>query len=156
MKSNLFRIVKRALLKRCGSETASRIPWRHSIATRPCEFLNFLFSLARDVRWQLQISSSRTPRRTLSPEELQNVKIWIICDAHQAEFLEDYCALQENKPIPKRSCLIKLTPKIDEDDLIRCDGRLHFEGFLPYDMRFPTIYKGGFHLLWKSLDLFVV
>jgi len=80
---------------------------------------------------------------SLSPEELQNGEIGIVCDAQQEEFSEEYCALQENKPIPKKSCLIKLMPKIDEVGLIRCDGRLQFAEFLPNDMRFPIILPRG-------------
>jgi len=93
--------------------------------------------LARVVAWVLRFvancrSYSQERRKgSLSPEELQNADIRIICDAQQEEFSEEHCALQENKPIPKKSCLIKLTPKVGEDGLIRCDGRLQFAEFLP-------------------------
>ena len=75
--------------------------------------------LTRVVAWVLRFvancRSHRQERRkgSLSPEELQNAEIRIIRDAQQEEFSEEYRALHENKPIPKKSCLIKLTPKID-------------------------------------------
>ena len=105
--------------------------------------------LTRVVAWILRfVANCRSHRQgrwkgSLSPEELQNAEIRIIRDAQLEEFSEEYRALQENKPIPKKSSLIKLTPKIDEDGLIRCDGRLQFAEFLPYDMRFRIILPRG-------------
>jgi len=105
--------------------------------------------LTRVVAWVLRFvancRSCRQERRkgSLFPEELQNDEIRIIRDAQLEEFSEEYRALHENKPIPKKSYLIKLTPKIDEDGLIRCDGRLQFAEFLPYDMRFAIILPRG-------------
>ena len=105
--------------------------------------------LARVVAWLLRfVANCRSyiqERRkgSRSPEELQNAHIRIICDAQQKEFSEEYCALQENKPTPKKSCLKNLTPKVDEDGLIRCDGRLQFAEFLPYSVRFPIILPRG-------------
>ena len=39
--------------------------------------------------------------------------------------------------------MIKLAPRLDEESLIRCDGRLRFAEFLPFDMRFPIILPRG-------------
>ena len=39
--------------------------------------------------------------------------------------------------------MIKLNPCTDEDGIIRCDGRLKFADFLPYDTRFPIILPRG-------------
>ena len=126
---------------RPGSEDCK---WR----LHPSNWSSWL-KLTRVVAWVLRFvancRSHRQERRkgSLSPEELQNAEIRIIRDAQQEEFSEEYRALQENKPIPKKSCLIKRTPKIDEDGLIRCDGRLQFAEFLPYDMQFPIILPRG-------------
>ena len=125
---------------RPGSEDCK---WR----LHPSNWSSWL-KLTRVVAWVLRFVAncrSRQERRqgSLSPEELQNAEIRIIRDAQQEEFSEEYRALHENKPIPKKSCLIKLTPKIDEDGLIRCDGRLQFAAFLPYDVRFPIILPRG-------------
>ena len=125
---------------RPGSEDCK---WR----LHPSNWSSWL-KLTRVVAWVLRFVAncrSRQERRkgSLSPEELQNAEIRIIRDAQQEEFSEEYRALHENKPIPKKSCLIKLTPKIDEDGLIRCDGRLQFAEFLPYDVRFPIILPRG-------------
>ena len=47
------------------------------------------------------------------------------------------------KPIPQKSQLIKLSPCIDEDGVIRCDGRLRFAEFPLYDTRCPIILPRG-------------
>ena len=55
--------------------------------------------------------------------------------AQREAFREEYAALSLGKPIPQKSQLIKLNPCIDEDGVIRCDGRLRFAEILPYDTR---------------------
>ena len=104
--------------------------------------------LTRVVAWVLRFvancRSHRQERRkgSLSPEKLQNAEFDLSVMLSKKNSPE-YRALQENKPVPKKSCLIKQTPKIDEDGLIRCDGRLQFAEFLPYDVRFPIILPRG-------------
>ena len=98
---------------RRGSEDCK---WR----LHPSNWSSWL-NLTRVVAWTLRFvancRSHRQERRkgSLSPEELQNAEIRIIRDAQQEEFSEEYRTLQENKPFPKKSSLIKLTPKIDDD-----------------------------------------
>ena len=105
--------------------------------------------LTRVCAWVLRFvqncRSSRQERlsESLSPEEIENAEILIILEAQQAAFTEEYLALQENKWISKKSRLRTLVPLLDEDGLIRCDGRLRFAEFLPYDMRFPIILPRG-------------
>ena len=105
--------------------------------------------LTRVFSWVLRfVNNSRSAneeraRGPLSPEEVENTQRRIIREAQQAEFTEEYHDLQENKPISKKSRLIKLAPRLDEESLIRCDGRLRFAEFLPFDMRFPIILPRG-------------
>ena len=61
---------------------------------------------------------------------------------HEA-FHDEYTALSSEKPIPKKSHLIKLNPCIDEDGVIRCDCQLKFADVLQYDTRFPIILPRG-------------
>ena len=63
--------------------------------------------------------------------------------AQREAFRDEYAALSLGKPIPQKSQLIKLNPRIDEDGVIRCDGRLKFAEFLPYDTRCPIILPRG-------------
>ena len=105
--------------------------------------------LTRVCAWVLRfVENCRSPHQerlseSLSPEEIENAEILIILEAQQAAFTEEYRALQENKLISKKSHLKTLVPLLDEDGLIRCDGRLRFAEFLPYDMRFPIILPRG-------------
>ena len=105
--------------------------------------------LTRVCAWVLRfVQNCRSFRQerlseSLSPEEIENAEILIIREAQQAAFTEEYHALQENKLISKKSRLKTLVPLLDEDGLIRCDGRLRFAEFLPYDMRFPIILPRG-------------
>ena len=105
--------------------------------------------LTRVCAWVLRfVLNCRSPRQerlseSLSPEEIENAEILIIREAQQAAFTEEYRALKENKLISKKSRLKTLVPLLDEDGLIRCDGRLRFAEFLPYDTRFPIILPRG-------------
>ena len=38
-------------------------------------------------------------------------------------------------------------PKLDDDGLLRCDGRLCYAEFLPYDNRFPVVLPRGSWLM---------
>ena len=55
----------------------------------------------------------------------------------------EFSAIQRNRALPKNSRLLKLTPKLDHDGLLRCDGRLQYAENLPYDVRFPIILPRG-------------
>ena len=86
--------------------------------------------LTRVCAWVLRfLQNCRSPcqerlSESLSPEEIENVEILIIREAQQAACTEEYRALQEKKLISKKSRLKTLVPLLDEDGLIRCDGRL--------------------------------
>ena len=67
----------------------------------------------------------------------------IIEEAQKESFPEKYRALTSEKPISESSKIIKLTPRLDEDGIIRCDGRLQYTQFLPFDVRFPIILPHG-------------
>lgn len=125
-------------------------PWPHQCKWRlhPSNWSSWL-RLTRVCSWIVRfVNNCRSPdqechRGPLSPEEVEHAQIRIIREAQQAEFPEEYHDLSKNKPISKKSCLTKLSPRMDEDGLIRCDGRLRFPEFLPYDMRFPIILPRG-------------
>ena len=79
----------------------------------------------------------------LQPEEIKGAEEEIVRLAQRQAFRDGYAALSSGKPIPKKSQLIKLNPCIDDDGVIRSDGRLKFANFLPYDTRFPIILPRG-------------
>ncbi|PFX18078.1 EGF-like module-containing mucin-like hormone receptor-like 1 [Stylophora pistillata] len=86
---------------------------------------------------------NRNESMELLPEELKDPEGEMVRFAQRNAFCDEYTALSSGKPIPKKSQLIKLNPCIDDDGVIRSDGRLKFAGFLPYDTRFPFILPRG-------------
>ena len=79
----------------------------------------------------------------LTPEEIQNIEVQVIRAAQREDFAEEFSAIQANRALPKKSRLLKLTPKVDPDGLLRADGRLQYAENLPYDVRFPVILPRG-------------
>ena len=72
-------------------------------------------------------------------EELEDAETQIIKYAQMEGFPDEYGALDDKKSLPKKSKLMKLNPKVDDDGVLRCDGRLKYAENLPYDVRFPEI-----------------
>ena len=54
-------------------------------------------------------------------------------------FPEEYSALLKEKKLPTQSKLLGLSPRLDEDKIMRSDGRLKYAEFLPYNMCYPII-----------------
>ena len=105
--------------------------------------------LTRVSCWVIRFITNCRARREdrivgpLTPEEIQNIEVQIIRDAQRTDFAEEFSAIQRNRALPKRSRLLKLTPKVAHDGLLRCDGRLQYVENLPYDVRFPIILPRG-------------
>ena len=97
----------------------------------------------RRVLLNMRRRDNRNARMELLPEEIKDAEEEIVRLAQREAFCEEYTALRSGKPISKKSQLIKLNPCIDEDGIIRCDGRLKFADFLPYDTRFQIILPRG-------------
>ena len=75
----------------------------------------------------------------LLSEELKRVEVQIIHHTQVIGFTDEWKALSCGKTLPSSSKLLGFQPQLDEDGLIRSDGRLKHAEFLPYDMRFPII-----------------
>ena len=75
----------------------------------------------------------------LGCQEIADTEIEIIKKAQQEAFHEDHNALVKQKALPTNSKLLSLKPVLDEDALLRSDGRLHYADYLPFDARFPVI-----------------
>ena len=105
--------------------------------------------LTRIHAWILRfVQNSELPSQVrkegeLSPQEILESEGLIIKEAQKESFPEEYRALTSGKPISKSSKIIKLTPRLDEDGIIRCNGRLQYTEFLPFDVRFPVILPRG-------------
>lgn len=80
----------------------------------------------------------------LTTEEIANAETRIIQKTQRESFEDEYQALSRGKELPKHSKLLALKPKLDEEGLIRSDGRLVNAEYLPYDMTldFQSSYQG--------------
>ena len=54
------------------------------------------------------------------------------------------------KGVFKKSLLSKLCPRVDQQGVMRCDGRLRVAEHLPYDVSFPIILPRG-HWMTKLI-----
>ena len=77
--------------------------------------------------------------RELGCQEIADVEIRIIKKAQQEAFHEDYKALVKQEALPSNNKLLSFKPVLDEDGLLRSDGRLRYADYLPFDARFPVI-----------------
>ena len=63
----------------------------------------------------------------------------IIRQAQQEVFKEEMRAVQAGKELPSGSKLQPLKPVLDEDGILRCDERLPYAEFLPWETHYPII-----------------
>ena len=82
-------------------------------------------------------------RNELEPEEICDAEDAIIRKAQEESFAADYAALSKRKPLPTKSQLAKLSPRIDQQGVVRCNSRLCYAESLPYDARCPIILPRG-------------
>ena len=111
---------------------------------KPRDYSSFL-RLKRVLAWinrfignDRKQKENRTSGELLS-EELKRAEVQIIHHTQVIEFTDEWKALSCGKTLPSSSKLLGFQPKLDEDGLIRSDGRLKHAEFLPYDMRYPII-----------------
>ena len=84
----------------------------------------------------------------LQCQEIADAEIGIIREAQQEAFCEEYKALVKDNTLPSNSKLLGLKPVIDEDGLLRSDGRLRYADYLPFDVRFPIILPRRSTVTW--------
>ena len=75
----------------------------------------------------------------LLSSELKNAEIQLIRYAQYTEFPDEWAALSRGRQLSSNSKIIGLQPKIDDDGLMRSDGRLQNAKFLSYGVRYPVI-----------------
>ncbi|XP_053698731.1 uncharacterized protein LOC128745678 [Sabethes cyaneus] len=99
------------------------------------------------VRW----SAVRTP---LKQEEFEQAERYLLRAVQAEAFGDELKTLLKNRNRPtsewivleKSSPLYKLTPLVDENDVIRMEGRTEKAEFLPFDLRFPVILPKDHHV----------
>ncbi|XP_064627878.1 uncharacterized protein LOC135487738 [Lineus longissimus] len=75
----------------------------------------------------------------LDAEEIHDAEHQFIRQAQLETFPAEYKAVQKNKALPVASRIQGLRPMIDQDGILRSNGRLEKAEFLAYDVRYPVI-----------------
>ena len=110
----------------------------------PSHFSSWL-RLTRLVAWVCRfLHNCRTSKEEkiqgeLTHEEIRDAEIHIVKEVQQDAFTTEYQQLLKGKQMKSDSKLVALQPRIDEDGLLRCNGRLRYADVLPYDARHPII-----------------
>ena len=71
----------------------------------------------------------------LKADELKKSEIQLVKQAQRCEFQDEWNALLSRRPLSSNSKLLALKPQLDNDGLIRLDGRLTNAKFISYDVR---------------------
>ena len=109
---------------------------------------SLLSKLSRLSSWNSVITTvallQRVVRKYLGKPELNRVlerntaQSWIISQIQLSAFQDETNALRSNKNVPKTSKLYKLDPLLDEENVLRIGGRLHFSRY-DYRVKHPCI-----------------
>ena len=75
----------------------------------------------------------------LTPEDIREAEHRIVSWEQRKVFADEYQALEQRKPLPRTSKILSLNPKMDDEGLLRCDGRLKNADYLSFDSRYPII-----------------
>ena len=70
---------------------------------------------------------------------MADAEVYTIKSSQKEYFKQEDEALQRGSSVSTSSKLASLSPELDSDRLIRCNGRLKYAEFLPYDVSFPVI-----------------
>ena len=85
------------------------------------------------------LPSTLHKKGTLKPGEIVTSEMHLIRLAQQEEFQEEIRARKSGRELPGKSKLLPLKPVLDEEGILRCDGRLRYADCLPWETRHPII-----------------
>ena len=105
------------------------------------DWLKYVRLFALVLRFVENCKLSCVDRRygELSSEKIDDVETRVSMLTQKDVFAMEYKALSQGKEIANNSVLLKLSPKLWTDGLIRCNGRLNFAEHLPFSARCPII-----------------
>ncbi|XP_065193163.1 uncharacterized protein LOC135824359 [Sycon ciliatum] len=114
----------------------------HQPAVQPFRFSSWT-KLVRVQAWVSRfINNCRKEGRLageLTADEIADAEKFITHVAQSEAYGPDIKLLRDRKQLPSSSRLAKLSPRLDADGLVRCDGRTGLADWIPYDTRFPVI-----------------
>lgn len=123
--------------------------------TKPKGKLEIGMSLVRVTGWinrfLANVKKPQNDRESgeLNPRELNQAEEQIIRAAQQKCFPDEIRALENNKPLPSKSTLLKITPKFC-GGLLRSNTRLRYSDDLPEETKFPIILPKN-HIVTKLI-----
>ena len=85
------------------------------------------------------LKDHRVLSNDLKIQEIADAENSIIRTAQREAFAMEYIALLKGKKLSSQSKLLGLSPRLDDNKIMRSDGRLKYAEFLPYDVRYPII-----------------
>ena len=98
--------------------------------------------LVRVTAWSIhfirRFMLKKTTEQRLEEEDFTLAELHLLKQAQRQHYMPELSVLQEKKPIPRKSCLLPLTPFIDEQGLLRVGGRVG-NSKLVYDAKHPII-----------------
>jgi hypothetical protein len=93
----------------------------------------------------LRMDPGCSPTRPLTVAEVKDVRQSWLRTVQAATYKEELKAIRLGKKLPSKSSLIKLTPFLDSQGLLRVGGRLK-HALLAFDERHPVILPNSSHL----------
>lgn len=118
-----------------NSETTPGIDFsRYSDFTKICNIVAWMLRFIKNT----QHSKDTIKNNVLSPTEKDKAKLLVLTLIQKKHFGREIQALMANKEIKSGSPLYRLNPFIDDDGLLKVQGRLKFAK-LSYDERHPII-----------------
>ncbi|XP_058817874.1 uncharacterized protein LOC131681180 [Topomyia yanbarensis] len=99
---------------------------------------------------------------SLTREEYRKAEIQVFKIAQQDAYEDELKVLLKNKEllpgkllsIDQNSELYQLSPLLDEDQVIRMEGRSAYADFMPFDLRFPIVLPKGHDVTKKLLNYY--
>ncbi|XP_047141488.1 uncharacterized protein LOC124816365 [Hydra vulgaris] len=119
---------------------------RHLEPTRYLRWRKLKRVLAWVQRFQHNCFEKHLSSGTLSTEENNDAETKLIISAQKSIYTEEYNQLINNKEISKTSCLLKLSPRIDENKMLRYDSRLKMMSFSHSIQEYPIILLRHNHI----------
>ncbi|XP_075150788.1 uncharacterized protein LOC142224895 [Haematobia irritans] len=120
------------------------LPADHLVDAKLLAFVEASSSKPLDIGWNAQTHYSHTSRNvyhdtTLTATELKTARLRLAVLSQRAHYPDEYYCLMEKKPLGSRSSLLSLNPFLDEEWVMRLNGRLSKCPTLSYSERHPII-----------------